>query len=142
GGEGGGGGTIAGAGAGAAGTVAQRDEWQARRAEASMAATETPPTETGLTPAALETALARLASGGSLEEGDRLAARVRDWFGAGDLGAGPDPRVEELTAAWAIEAPGAGTRVRVLADDGSFVLPLMRLGGSEVFAGAATLQSG
>jgi enterochelin esterase family protein len=50
--------------------------------------------------------------------------------------------VEELTVAWALEAPGDDPRVRVLADDNSFVLPLRRLGGSSLFAGAATLPPG
>jgi enterochelin esterase family protein len=110
-----------------------------------MSSVDAPPTQGALTPAALETELARLGPGGSaaLPEAERLAARVRDWFGAEALSAGPDPQIEELTVAWAIRAdPGGDTRVRVLADDGSFALPLARLGSTDVFAGAATLPSG
>jgi hypothetical protein len=110
-----------------------------------MSSVDAPPAEGALTPAALETELARLGPDGPAgqPEAERLAARVRDWFGADDLSAGPDPRVEELTAAWAIRAGLAeDTRVRVLADDGSFALPLTRLGSTDVFAGAATLPSG
>jgi enterochelin esterase family protein len=52
-------------------------------------------------------------------------------------------KVEEVTAAWAVEVAGAvNAGVRVLADDGSFALPLVRLGSSDVFAGARTLVSG
>jgi hypothetical protein len=71
-----------------------------------------------------------------------LAARVVALFGAGALDEGPAPRVEELTAAWAVRAPGEAVRVRVLADDNSFSLPLTRLGTTGIFAGATTLQSG
>jgi enterochelin esterase family protein len=98
------------------------------------------PKAEALTPGELETALARLAPDGPAAA--ELAARVVDWFGAGALDEGPAPRVEELTAAWAIRAPGEDVRVRVLADDGTFALPLTRLGASGIFAGAATLQPG
>ena len=91
-----------------------------------------------LTPAGLETALARLGDGAMPV--DDLAERVREWFGAEQLTSGPDPKVNELTVAWALETPGDG--VRVLADDNSFSLPLRRLGRSRVFAGVATLLSG
>ena len=110
-----------------------------------MSSVDAPPAQSVLTPAALETGLARLGPGESATqpEAERLAARVRDWFGAEALRAGPDPQIEELTVAWAIRAdPGGDTRVRVLADDGSFALPLTRLGSTDVFAGAATLPSG
>jgi enterochelin esterase family protein len=112
-----------------------------------MGSTRAALTEDALTPAGLEAELARLGDAGAAAgmDADRLAERVRQWFGAEALAAGPDPRVEEVTVAWAIEVAGAAqreARARVLADDGSFALPLARLGGSDVFAGAATLQSG
>jgi enterochelin esterase-like enzyme len=94
-----------------------------------------------LTPAALEAALAGLAPDDPAAAAD-LAARVVALFGAGVLDGGPAPRVEELTAAWAVRAPGEDVRVRVLADDNSFSLPLTRLGTTGLFAGATTLQSG
>src|SRR5262249_10052348 len=59
-----------------------------------------------------------------------------------ELKNGPDPMVDELTVAWALEAPGDDARVRVLADDNSFALPLRRLGESNVFVGVASLLSG
>lgn len=93
-----------------------------------------------LTPTGLERALARGDSGASA--GDDLAEHVRGWFGSAELRTGPDPKVDELTVAWALEAPGDATRVRVLADDNSFALPLQRLGTSTVFAGVAALSSG
>ncbi len=98
-----------------------------------------------LTPGHLETALRRLATDPAGTDANRLAVRVREWFGAEALASGPDPKVDELTAAWALEVTDArrsDVRVRVLADDGSFALPLTRLGDSDVFVGATTLQSG
>ncbi|HXI18116.1 MAG TPA: alpha/beta hydrolase-fold protein [Chloroflexota bacterium] len=107
-----------------------------------MAAVEVARNDSDLTPERLEGELARLGGGA---DADALAGRIRKWFGEEVLTTGPDPRVEEVTAAWAIEVEGAArrsARVRVLTDDGSFALPLVRLGATDVFAGAATLQSG
>ncbi len=94
----------------------------------------------GLTPARLEAALTQL--GDDSLRADKLAEQVREWFGAQPLASGPEPKVDELTVAWAIEAPGDDVAVRVLADDNTFALPLRRLGRSNVFAGATTLLSG
>ena len=91
-----------------------------------------------LTPSAVEAALCRP------DHADELAAQLREWFGAEALRSGPDPKIEETTAVWALEVPSASAdvTVRVLADDGSFKLPLQRLGVSDLFAAAASLQSG
>ena len=91
-----------------------------------------------LTPSYVEAALRRA------EHPDHLASQLRDWFGADALKTGPDPKIEETTAVWALEVPDAtpDTTVRVLADDGSFKLSLSRLGGSNLFAAAASLQPG
>ena len=96
--------------------------------------------ETALTPGAVERALARL--GDDRAAAERLAAQLREWFGAEALRAGPDPKEDELTVAWALEVPGEDVRVRVLSDDAQFVLPLRRLGSADVHAGAITLPSG
>ena len=93
-----------------------------------------------LTAAGLERALAQL--GDTTAEADALAEQVRAWFGAEQLRAGPDPKVDELAVAWALVAPGDDVRVRVLADDNSFALPLRRLASSDIFVGATTLLSG
>ena len=91
-----------------------------------------------LTPALVEAALRRQVNA------DQLAGQLREWFGADALRSGPDPKIEETTVVWAVEVPGASgdVAVRVLADDASFKLPLTRLGDTELFAGAATLQPG
>jgi enterochelin esterase-like enzyme len=93
-----------------------------------------------LTPTKLALALDRLGDGSA--EAHDLAERVREWFGREELKNGPDPMVDELTVAWALEAPGDDARARVLADDNSFALPLRRLGESDVFAGVTSLLSG
>lgn len=102
--------------------------------------------QAALTPPELETALADLAD--HAPNGDApnaraeaLAARVRALFGPEHLHAGPDAVVQDLAVAWALESEGA-EGVRVVADDGSFALPLVRLGGTDLFAGAATLPTG
>ena len=79
-----------------------------------------------------------------LEHPDQLAAQLRDWFTPDALLTGPDPKIEETTAVWALEVPDASpdTTVRVLADDASFKLPLQRLGASHLFAAAISHQSG
>ena len=57
-----------------------------------------------LTPATLETALAANPQGA---EADRLAERVREWFGGRDvLVAGPTaPKIDGVQVAWAVETP-------------------------------------
>src|SRR5688572_7641140 len=96
-----------------------------------------------LTPAYVEAELRRIHEGHG--DGDLLAERLREWFGAETLAGGPDPKVEETTVVWALAVDGAAARevtMRVLADDGSFKLPLSRLGAGDLFAGAVALQPG
>ena len=83
-----------------------------------------------LTPAALEAALSAKPSGA---DADALVARVRQTFG-NELAKPLAPKIDELEAAWAIEAPEA-KEVRVMFDNLQAGLPLMRIGTSNVFAG-------
>jgi len=92
-----------------------------------------------LTPRALQTALAARPSGA---DADKLAERIRGYFGPQNLARWPGPRVEDVEVAWAVEVPEPGGRVQVVADDGSFTLNLDRVGSTNVYAGAATLQDG
>lgn len=92
------------------------------------------PQSSPLTPESLRAALA------SSADTTDLVARLRAWFGADALRSGPAPKIEALTVAWALEAPGA--QPSVVADDGSFTLPLARVGDSDVHAAVATLPSG
>lgn len=96
-----------------------------------------------LDPKALSTVLAAKPEGA---EGDRLADRIRAYFGGRDvLLRGAPARVDELTVAFAIEAPNlpaAGPAPRAVADHGMFTLPLMKVGTSGVYAGVATLTHG
>lgn len=58
-----------------------------------------------LTPETLETTLAALDTGGSSASAVQLAERVRSWFGSEHLATGPDPRIDELMVARALEVP-------------------------------------
>jgi enterochelin esterase family protein len=95
-----------------------------------------------LTPASLERALSVKAEG---NEGDKLAERVRTYFGSDTLPRGAAPKIDELKVAWAIEvplAPASGPGPRVVADVGFFNFPLTRVGSTTVYAGVATLAHG
>ena len=93
-----------------------------------------------LTPAGLARTLAR--TGDDPRAAEDVANRVREWFGAEELRSGPDPKIDEVSVAWALEWPGDLVQVRVLADDNSFALPLQRIGETNVFAGVTTLLTG
>lgn len=64
--------------------------------------------------------------------------RLRGWFGADNLKKGANPKVQELTATWAIEVPGA-QKVRVVSTTSDWALPLVRLPGSDIWLNSATL---
>jgi enterochelin esterase family protein len=95
-----------------------------------------------LTPKTLQTALAAKPEGPAAEA---LAAQIRTSFGGGEaLMKGPPPKIDELTVAWAIEAPQVAPNVapRVVADAGVLNVPLLRVGTSNVYAAAITLAHG
>jgi enterochelin esterase family protein len=96
-----------------------------------------------LDPKTLSAALAAKPEG---PDADRLADRIRAYFGGRDvLMRGAPARVDELTVAFAIEAPNlpaTGPAPRAVADHGMFGLPLMKVGTSGVYAGVATLTHG
>ncbi len=96
-----------------------------------------------LDPKALSAALAAKPEGA---DADRLADRIRAYFGGREvlLRGGP-ARVDELTVAFAIDAPNippTGPAPRAVADHGMFTLPLTKVGTSGVYAGVATLTHG
>ena len=93
-----------------------------------------------LTPRSLQTALSAKPVGA---EAERLAAQIRTAFGGKDnLLKGPAPMIDELTVAWAIEAPMTTSTPKVLSDDGQFSLPLTKVGSTAVYAAVITLPSG
>jgi enterochelin esterase-like enzyme len=78
-------------------------------------------------------------------EAEQLAARIRAWFGGTEnLAKGAAPKIDELTVAWAIEAPGLAANAvpRVVSDVVAFTLPLVKVGDSGLYAGVATLSHG
>lgn len=98
-------------------------------AAGSLAAQEAP-----LTPLALEAALNANPTGAQAEQ---LAARLRQTFGPdlGNLAKLPGPKIDELTVAWALEAPNLTAPPLVVTADGSFSLKLTRIGTTNVYAG-------
>src|SRR5260370_29127232 len=56
----------------------------------------------------------------------------------------PAPKIDDLSFAWANEAPGlaANAPPRVVSDVVAFTLPLVRVGDSGLYAGVATLAHG
>ena len=96
-----------------------------------------------LDPASLATALSAKPAGADAEQ---LASRIRTWFGGSDnLVKGTAPKIDGLTVAWAVEAPGlpAGAPApRVVSDVVAFTMPLVKVGDSGVYAGVATLANG
>ena len=95
-----------------------------------------------LTPKALQAALAAKPQGADAE---KLAERIRAYFGGPEnLKKGAAPKIDDLTVAWAFEAPElpANAVTRVVADVGSLIVPMMKVGTGGVYAGAATLAHG
>jgi enterochelin esterase family protein len=89
-----------------------------------------------LTPKALQAALATRPGGADAE---KLADRVRGYFGRENLKKGPNPKIDETTVAWALEVPEAAAAPHVVSADGKFDLPLTRLGSTPVYAAVASL---
>lgn len=96
-----------------------------------------------LTPKTLSAALSTKPEGA---EADRLADRLRSYFGGAEsLMKGAAPKIDELSVAWALEVsqpPANAPAPRVVADVGGFNLPLTRVGTSAVYAGVAMLSHG
>src|SRR6476620_3817564 len=105
---------------------------------ASVLAQETAP----LTPKSLQAALAAKPEGA---EAEKLAERIRAYFGGSEsLIKGAPAKIDELTVAWAFEAPQLPPNAvtRVVADVGSLNLPLVKVGTSGVYAGVTRLAHG
>lgn len=91
-----------------------------------------------LTAKSLQEALKAKPSGA---EAEKLAERVRTYFGKDALLRGSAPKVDELTVGWAIET-NATAPPRVVSDDGKFNHVLTRIGETNVYAAAVTLPWG
>ena len=89
---------------------------------------------------------AALAAKPAAAEAEQLAARIRTWFGGSEnLLKGVPPKIDELTVAWAVEAPGLAANApapRVVSDVVAFTMPLVKVGDSGLYAGVATLSHG
>jgi len=95
-----------------------------------------------LTSKSLQAALAAKPEG---TDADALAERIRAYFGGSEaLMKGGAPKIDELTVAWALEAPqlAPNVPVRVVADVGSLNLPMVKVGTTGVYAAVANLSHG
>lgn len=92
-----------------------------------------------LTPVGLEKRLDAQPKG---DDAAKLADEVRHWFGKANLEKGPHPKVEGLTVAWAIEAPGAADAPKVVSPDGKTLAKLARIGETDVYAAVQTVPEG
>lgn len=77
-------------------------------------------------------------------EAEKLAGQLRPWFGKTPQGqdnfaAGRGARADELYVVWAVES---ATAPRIKSQDGTFTLPMKKLGATNVYAAAALLPSG
>ena len=99
--------------------------------------------DAALNPKSLEVALSAKPDG---PDADRLADRIRSYFGGREvLMRGAPAQVDELTVAFALEAPqlpASAPTPRAVADHGMFNLPLTKVGTSGVYAGVARLTHG
>lgn len=91
-----------------------------------------------LTPRNAQSALASNPQG---DDATQLANRLRGWFGKDNLAKGPNPKVDQLDAVWAIETPGA-QNVSVVSTTSDWRLPLRKVGASDVWAVATMLPEG
>jgi enterochelin esterase-like enzyme len=97
-----------------------------------------------LTPKSLSEAIAAKPRGA---EAEKLAGRIRSYFNKQankqvDLRTGVDPIVDELAVVWAIEVPEAKSEPRIASNDGKFILPLTRIGKTDLYCGVTGLPWG
>ena len=96
-----------------------------------------------LTPRTLEAALTAKPQG---PDADRLADRVRTYFGAEALLKGAAaPKIDDVTVAWAVELPqhpADAPAPRVVSDGVHFTMPLVKVGSGGLYAGVASLSHG
>ena len=99
--------------------------------------------DAALTPKTLETALAARPQAA---EADRLAERVRAYFGAEALLKGSAaPKIEDLTVAWAVDLPqhpADAPAPRVVSDAVHFTMPMARVGSGSLYVLVTTLAHG
>ena len=98
-----------------------------------------------LTPQALDAALAAAPHGADAE---RLADRVREWFGGSErlLSGSATPKIEGLQVAWAIELPSAAStdaEIPIVESDAvHFTRRLTRIGTTNLYATVTSLSQG
>lgn len=101
-----------------------------------LAGVAAPQTQPSLTPSSVAPLLSARRPARDLVE------RFRAWMGEASLRAGTAVRVEDRSAAFAIEIAEGEAEPKVVGKDGAWVLPLKRLGASRVYAAATVLEEG
>ena len=79
----------------------------------------------------------RLAARPTGDAAKSLADQIKTWYGRGQ-----GPKIEELDVTWAVTDPAHPSSMRVANEDGSFTLPLDRLGETDLYVGTTTLPEG
>src|SRR5262249_8440734 len=92
-----------------------------------------------LNPSALRAAIAINPKG---EDADKLADRIREYFGREEILKGPAPKIDELTVAWALETAPNQPAPKVVGDTSKMLVPLTRIGTSNVYAAAGSMAHG
>ena len=75
-------------------------------------------------------------------EADALANKVRAWFGPDNLKKGPQPKVDRLAVAWAVEIPSSVSDRIVAVKSPERRIPLQRIGATDVYATVQPLANG
>jgi enterochelin esterase family protein len=108
---------------------------------AAPARSQTPPPAEAPPPLDAAATRAALAGHPSAEAAEKLAGKLRQWFGAEPIKAGAVAKAEGLEVVWAIEVEGAKA-VTAQSVDNFFRQKLEPVGGTGVWAAVSTLSDG
>jgi enterochelin esterase-like enzyme len=76
------------------------------------------------------------------EDANRLAERVREYFGKEEIRKGPAPKIDELTVAWAIELAPDQPPPKIVGETAKMLLPMPRIGTTNVYAVVVSMGHG
>ncbi len=76
------------------------------------------------------------------EDANRLAERVREYFGKEEILKGSAPKIDELTVAWAIEIAPNQPAPKIVGDTAKMLLPMPRIGTTNVYAVVVSMGHG
>jgi len=76
------------------------------------------------------------------EDANRLAERVREYFGKEEILKGSAPKIDELTVAWAIEVAPNQPAPKIVGDTAKMLVPMPRIGTTNVYAVVVSMGHG